>query len=699
MNLKSKITNSYYAVLILLLLLSIAYVFMSLPLQVGDTDIWYHLSGGRYFSTHGSPAYNSYFSFIQPERLRSNYYWLFQVIVYKIYSFTGERGLIAFRTLSFMVMLLLILFFLYKRQKENINYITFIIIVYAVVLMPRYSVLRPHVFSYALIAAFICILEFYPKKTIVLPALALLWVNVHGIEFPVMLLILISYYVEPILLRIRTALRKSEKTESSAIFTLPLVVAMAMIYVTPNGLGLLEVPFISTDFASQYIAELRQPSIKGLFSLSLSPLNPNLTMFSSIILIMAFLSFLKGLLQRSIKIHHAILFIGGTFLLLKGVRFTNEFVLLALPVIASVNIFGSSKSDEIKGKISYLMVNTAFLLMTFFMSNNVLSELKRGLTPIPRGVTQFLAGLDAGGNLLTVPNCGGYTQWMLYPKYKIFMDMEVPHLFTDIDMYVSVNVFLEDIVLKRTLEKYDPAFLSVPIGYRGFTKLIKKYPNYKAIFFDDIEVLYVNNRSYPKIADQYELKEIDPFALGVELMEQVKFDKNDNYTAELNRIFDIYPNMLVTQALVQIYNLKGQYERALPYTDITIRNYPEVPGAYTIKAEILSGLRKYGEAAKILEAALGRANDIEKKGIYHQLYICYFNLGDNKKAYDALKKSVDVYSPKSSYEDIYNLAALSIMYGKPSDPVTLFNIALLKLPPERDDLKIKIETALNAIKK
>ncbi|MBF0320115.1 MAG: hypothetical protein HQL01_09990 [Nitrospirae bacterium] len=98
-----------------------------------------------------------------------------------------------------------------------------------------------------------------------------------------------------------------------------------------------------------------------------------------------------------------------------------------------------------------------------------------------------------------------------------------------------------------------------------------------------------------------------------------------------------------------------------------------------------------------MTTALTKARDYEKQGIYHQLYVCYGNIGDKEKAYHALKKSLNVYSSQTSYEDIYNLAALSIMYGPPSESVTLFNIALLKTPPERDDLRVKIETALKAI--
>ncbi|MCG6551380.1 MAG: hypothetical protein L7F77_03565 [Candidatus Magnetominusculus sp. LBB02] len=698
MKLKDKIaatllnhSSACYIVLILILFLSVFYAFMSMPLQVGDTDIWYHLSGGRYYAAHGGPAKSSYFSFIEPQRLRSNYFWLFQTIVYKVYSLVGEQGLITFRAAAFVLILSLVLFNLYKRQKENLSYITFLTIVYAVVLMARCSVLRPHAFSYALIAAFIATLEYYPKRAFILPVLALLWVNVHGIEYPVMLLILIAYSAEPFIARIR------QRGATSAALTLPLVISMAMIFVTPNGLGLIETPFIPTNFASTYINELRQVSIKDLIALFVLPLRPNMSMFTSVLLLIAFISFTGGVIKRTIKIHHAVLFIGAAVLLLRGARFTFEFVLLVLPVIANGNPFTNAKCvGESRFRATYLAVNAAVLAMALFISDGYLSDTKRESNALPRGVTKFLAGLEAGGNLLSTPNYAGYTQWMLYPKYKIFMDMEVPHLFNDVDMYISTNMFRDDIILKGVIDKYNPPFLSVPIAYRDFTTLIKKHPDYAPIFFDDNEALYVNKKTYSQIAAQYELKYVDPFTLGADLEDQ---KVNDNYTVELKRIFDIWPNMLSAQALAHMYNEKKQFKEALPYTDIAIEKFPDVPAPYNIKAETLTGLGSYAEAVMVLNVALSKAKEFEKQGIYHQLYACYFKLGQRKKAYDALKKSLDVYSPKSSYEDIYNLAALSIVYGKPTDAATLFNIALLKTPPEREDLIAQINKALAALKK
>ncbi|MBF0320114.1 MAG: hypothetical protein HQL01_09985 [Nitrospirae bacterium] len=237
--------------------------------------------------------------------------------------------------------------------------------------------------------------------------------------------------------------------------------------------------------------------------------------------------------MRKIKIHHVILLIGGTILLLRGIRFIVEFILLAISVLINCNpfeIFNRVENKNTKFNIYCLGVISASFIMVIFILNNAMSELKRAPLALPRGVTMFLSGLDVGGSLINTPNYGGYTQWMLYPKYKIFMDMEVPHLFTDADMYAALNVFTEGITLKNIIEKYRPDFISVPIGNRNFSELTTKYPDFTAIFFDDIEVLYINKHIYPQIDEKYKLQAINPFTLGGELMVQDKFENSDNYT-------------------------------------------------------------------------------------------------------------------------------------------------------------------------
>ncbi len=146
----------------LLLVGAVVYYLATWPIAATDTDLWYHLNGGRYFFQTGSIASSSFFSFIEPQRVWVNYYWFFQVVVYQIFSWCGYVGLIYFRTLLSCATLLMILLYLYKNQKENdvVLYLTLLFVFYVLLLLPRSLPVRPHLFSYLFIVIFLYVLEF-----------------------------------------------------------------------------------------------------------------------------------------------------------------------------------------------------------------------------------------------------------------------------------------------------------------------------------------------------------------------------------------------------------------------------------------------------------------------------------------------------------------------------------------------------------
>jgi hypothetical protein len=78
-----------YLLFSLFLLAAGFYYLANWPITATDTDLWYHLNGGRYFCETGSVARTSFFSFIEPQRAWVDYYWLFQVLAYQIFSLSG----------------------------------------------------------------------------------------------------------------------------------------------------------------------------------------------------------------------------------------------------------------------------------------------------------------------------------------------------------------------------------------------------------------------------------------------------------------------------------------------------------------------------------------------------------------------------------------------------------------------------------
>jgi len=211
-----------------------AFFFIQWPFEGTDTDMWYHMNGGRYFFENHEISNTSFFSFLSPQRERTNYYWLFQVLIFKIYSYAGYHGLIFFRSAVFLAIVYLIFRFLLKDQSSKL--LLFIFMFYPLLLFQRCMLARPHIISFLFITLFLYIIEFHPRKIKYLPFLGVLWMNIHGIEYPVLIIITLSYIIDFFFRRIKLQ-TPSNRTERTYI--LSLVISMATIFITPHFVKLL----------------------------------------------------------------------------------------------------------------------------------------------------------------------------------------------------------------------------------------------------------------------------------------------------------------------------------------------------------------------------------------------------------------------------------------------------------------------------
>jgi hypothetical protein len=61
--------RNYFLLYIFVFSAYCAYNLLRWPIGTGDTDLWYHLNGGRYFFKHYSIPHDSFFSFIVPAHI------------------------------------------------------------------------------------------------------------------------------------------------------------------------------------------------------------------------------------------------------------------------------------------------------------------------------------------------------------------------------------------------------------------------------------------------------------------------------------------------------------------------------------------------------------------------------------------------------------------------------------------------------
>jgi tetratricopeptide (TPR) repeat protein len=259
-------------------------------------------------------------------------------------------------------------------------------------------------------------------------------------------------------------------------------------------------------------------------------------------------------------------------------------------------------------------------------------------------------------------------------------------LFRDLDYAYVNNALSDENVLSSFIQSYSPAFMSVSLNRTKFPDFIRNHEEFRLIFFDDVEALYVNANKFRDIADRYQLKDIDPFQF-----------KNINYQSEtkerLSLIFDeamkirgIHPGCgIINTIAANILLVNKEHGEALPYVDAFIRHYPDVGRGYALKADALFGLERFPEALQFYKTALERGLKTDVEQVYRSLYATYVRLEEYKKAYKVFSELINPFGGGANYRDIFQLGVSAAAAGKLREAVIFLKIAQMKVPP--DDLE------------
>jgi tetratricopeptide (TPR) repeat protein len=689
----------FYRLSIAVIFIAALYSFIQSPIMAIDFDLWYHLDGGRYIVENNRLPSESYFSFIAPSRPYTDYYWLFQVLVYQIYSISGDYGLIILRTLALLATMVFVALYLQKAQRNGLASFSSALLFAMIlcVLIGRTLNVRPHIFSYLFIVVFIYILEFHPKKVFYLPFLSLLWANLHGIEYPVMALILGAYIADRLATRFFT---KTRLTKDDLFYCGLSGLSMGATFLTPFGFDMIQAPFISTLYASEYISEISRLAIDNFyFYITLKSGVGSYLFFFNVMVVLTALAAIQALFCKKIALSHAIMTVAGIVLLFKAIRFINEFSLLAFPLIAAHVALGDKGSRKtVAAAASILLVALTFSYFNHFFHYNLTYPLS--FDRLPRGNVAFLKHVQTSGNLFNAPNAGGYYRWALYPKYKIFMDMEVPFIFTDQDMYVASTAFYQEPILKKTLANYSVAYIVNKLTNKGFVGMIKNFPNYALVFFDDTDAVYVNKNRFPQVAEAYQLKRLNPYEM--DSMSWSKLEKKDIplFAEELTRMNSVFSDSyIVNQGLSELNLLADNQGAAIVYANNMIQNFPQKAKGYEIKGRAFFHQKDYDSALIYYHKALAlESEEKEQKALYRKIFECYQGLNNTRQAYDYFKRSMGgVYDKQAPYLDLYTLGDLALALKRYDEARLLLTFAQLRCPESDGENKKNIEAKLLAL--
>ena len=205
-----RVLGGFRAVVLAFNLLLVPFLFWGL--HASDTDTFYHLASGRWMFENGQVLDRETFSFVAPGRPWLNFYWLFQCLLFGSWWIGGYPGVLVLRAVVLLATANLLLAWIHRRTGGAwAETVTFGLLAFSLY-VPRALNMRAHVFSYLFLLFLVWRLESFGRGSRrfdpVLPALCVLWANIHGVAYPVALGV-IAVHAAAVLFPHRTGRRET----------------------------------------------------------------------------------------------------------------------------------------------------------------------------------------------------------------------------------------------------------------------------------------------------------------------------------------------------------------------------------------------------------------------------------------------------------------------------------------------------------
>ena len=676
-----------------LLVTTLAFM-MVMPVGSGDTDLWYHLNGGRLFWELGQFPDTAFYSFMDTQRGWVNYFWGFQALSYQVHKHLGYEGLILVRLILIGISFLSIAILLIRPQDRPAQraWALVLLVLVLLVLVGRTGQIRPHLVSYAMIPLFLLILEYRRNWLPALPALTVLWVNLHGVEWPVGGVICGAYFIEAIWHGYRNRADHHVVDRRVLIWTIACLPAML---INPVGFLIFGAPFNTPTDAYLYIAELQPNPLLGLFSVSLA--GPIISLTSAIALLNwgNLISYLFLFLRRRIRPAPLIMSLAGIFLLSRGNRFIWEWLLLSLPLWRSAIDAQHADPDQAKDSgitVANLMVIIVLLApaVSWFIQARGFHHWPVDKSGLPVGTAAFLRDQQVAGKLLAPPNYGGYLAWKLYPKILNSGDMQIPPT-TPWDNFQNTWAVRDANALQRMIAEFQPHLIGVEISNKSFRDLIKGQVAYRPVFFGDKLALYADAAQLPDLVAQHELKHVNPFNLLDD-----KIGTIDERLSELKAVLPFNPDGdRVQHAITRILFDEKKFNIALPFAQQFAHSVPENPNSNYLLGNVLENLDRCAEARAHYLQAFAVAEEDFYPELHRHLGACAYLKKDFSTAFVHFEQGVNPYTRQEEPEYLYQFALAAFAVGKEDRARTLLT-QLIHLASDEDSLIVEKAQSLMA---
>lgn len=400
-----------------------------------DSDMWWHLSAGRWMVEHGSILLKDVFSYTRPGETWISQAWLSEVILFLFYRIGGLKGM-SFFTASLAVLSLSLL---YPRMSGHSLFKGFLLVLLAPVAGMVWSP-RPQMFSLALLALLAILLDQYAtgrqkKMWLVLP-LFILWSNLHA-GYALGLILMGAVIAGAILDHVLGRENETISYRQTGLLALWMTGAWAVTAINPNGVKTWLIPFITVNIGSlqELISEWASPDFH----------DPRQA-YILVVLLLAIFAIGRSS-HRISGIEFATLAV-FTSLALIARRNYAAFAIIAGPILSThlwqVLVDWRHRLEANQGRLIYnenptrempvisnrlrmglnialvvLLAGVGLAKLSVVSSQAFLDEPMRQVFPVDAAV--WIEQNTSPGRLLSTYGWGGYLSWTI-PEYPIFLD-------------------------------------------------------------------------------------------------------------------------------------------------------------------------------------------------------------------------------------------------------------------------------------
>ena len=491
---------------IFFLLIFIILLLKSGSLLLADGDTGYHIRTGAFIIQNRAIPTHDIFSYLTPAPKWIAHEWLSEVLMAVIYRAAGLTGIVIF----FAAFLALTHVFLYQTLRSSCSDVLVVILItaMAVATSTTHWLARPHVFSLALTLGWYYALNNYQHdhgNTLkYLPALMLVWVNLHG-GFVLGLILLVIYTLGNCFGAIvgppSIAEERWRKAKRLALFA---VLCAGVACINPRGYEILLFPFrvTSDQLLMDRVAEFLSPNFH-------KPLP-----FKYMLLIFIAAVALSRVRLDPIEVGLVVLL---TYMSLYSVRYVSLFAIIVAPPLLrlSEDLFSqlpppfwhfyqrrTQNLAALEASTSAYLWPAISVSLTIALAIAGLIHFEFSTTRFPVAAVDFLKRAAIPGNIFNDDEFGDYMIFAAWPQYRVFIDgrsdMYGPDRITD---YLKIADGMPD--WEDTIQKYDISLVFFA-PRSPIAAILRGRKEWSVIYSDEVASIFVrNDTQHQPLIDRY----------------------------------------------------------------------------------------------------------------------------------------------------------------------------------------------------